>query len=89
MCTQISQAKQEAAVAKEVATEALAAATLAQNRSETSVQQSSDLIKRLQHFLEVDGATSQQIQTVAQEVFINGYTKIQIQTFFKIFCVYS
>lgn len=68
MFTQISQAKQEAAVAKEVAIEALAAATLAQNRSETSVQQSSDLIKRLQHFLEVDGATSQQIQTVAQEV---------------------
>ncbi|XP_046682808.1 laminin subunit beta-1 isoform X2 [Homalodisca vitripennis] len=63
----ISQAKQETSSAKDVASEALLAASVAQNRSETSVQQSSDLIKRLQGFLTTDGATALEIQNLASQ----------------------
>jgi len=63
----ISQAKQETMGAKEVAQEALVAAAQAQNRSLVAVQQSADLVKRMQHFLDNQGATPQEIQKLARQ----------------------
>ncbi|XP_054279344.1 laminin subunit beta-1 [Macrosteles quadrilineatus] len=63
----ISQARAEAVAAKEVATEALTAATFTQDRTEDTAQQCSDLILRLQHFLDNSGVTSDEIQDLAQK----------------------
>lgn len=61
-------ANAETKTAKDFATEAFESALQAQNRSETSVQQSTDLITQLEQFLTLEKATSQQVQEKAQEV---------------------
>lgn len=81
---QISTAKEVTTTAKSFANEAFDSALLAQNRSETSVQQSTDLITQLEQFLTLDKATSQQVQEKAQEVNL----LLTIQFIFGVLMIY-
>lgn len=65
---QISTAKEVTNTAKSFANEAFDSALLAQNRSETSVQQSKHLITELEEFLTSAKATPLQVQEKALEV---------------------
>ena len=65
---QISQAKVETETAKEKAQNAYDIALEARNRSEDTVQKSSDLVKKLQLFLNAPGATPAEIRNVALDV---------------------
>lgn len=65
---QISQAKVETETAKERAQLAYDTALEARNRSEDTVQKSSDVVKKLQLFLNTPGATPAEIRNVALDV---------------------
>nr|CAD7395642.1 unnamed protein product [Timema poppensis] len=64
----ISQAKQDTLTAHDVAKEAYDSAVLVRNRSENTIEESRDVTKRIQDFMETPKATPANIRDLAEEV---------------------